>query len=301
MEKGKAVFILNPSSGKELAETYRELCIRVLEEMGYSVEVRATEKEGDATAFAREAARSGHPLVVAMGGDGTVNEAINGLAGEQDRPDFALIPLGTVNDFARALSIPLDPEDAIRGLPEFVARPTDIGLAGDRYFMNILAVGSLAEGVMDVPVGEKTRFGPLAYAAHGLQTLLSDERNQFTITHDGGKWTGQASLVLAALTNSVGGFEKMNAGARTDDGLLHLTVIKQVKLPGLLKMSASLLLGKLQDEGAVENIRTTHARIETDEPLSCNIDGDEGGNTPIAIKVLRRHLRILAPEPTEGE
>ncbi|EMR05017.1 Diacylglycerol kinase [Bhargavaea cecembensis DSE10] len=301
MDREKAVFILNPSSGKEQAETYREQCIRVLQGMGYSVEVRATEKEGDATAFAREAAQSGCLLVVAMGGDGTVNEAINGLAGEEDRPDFALIPLGTVNDFARALSIPMDPEEAIRRLPEYVARPTDIGQAGGHYFMNILAVGSLAEGVMDVPVGEKTRFGPLAYAAHGLQTLLSDEGNRFTITHDGGKWTGQASLVLAALTNSVGGFEKMNPDAATDDGLLHLTVIKNLKLPGLLKMSASLLLGKLQEQGEVEMIRTTRARIETDEPLTCNIDGDEGGTTPIGITVLHRHLRILAPEPTEGE
>ena len=301
MEKGKAVFILNPSSGKELAESYSGQCVQVLEEMGFSVEVRATEKEGDATAFAREAAESGSALVVAMGGDGTVNEAINGLAEEEIRPDFALIPLGTVNDFARALSIPMDPEEAIRRLPEFVARPTDIGLAGGRYFMNVLAAGSLAEGVMDVPAGEKTRFGPLAYAAHGLQTLLADEGNRFTITHDRGKWTGQASLILVALTNSVGGFEKMNPDARTDDGLLHLTVIKHTKLPGFLKMSASLLLGKLEEEGAVEKIRTARVRIETDEPLACNIDGDEGGKTPIGIRVLHRHLRILAPEPTEGE
>lgn len=301
MEKGKAVFILNPSSGKELAESYSGQCVQVLEEMGYSVEVRATEKEGDATAFAREAAESGSALVVAMGGDGTVNEAINGLAEKEIRPDFALIPLGTVNDFARALSIPLDPEESIRRLPEFVARPTDIGLAGGRYFMNVLAAGSLAEGVMDVPAGEKTRFGPLAYAAHGLQTLLADEGNRFTITHDRGKWTGQASLILVALTNSVGGFEKMNPDARTDDGLLHLTVIKHIKLPGFLKMSASLLLGKLEEEGAVEKIRTARVRIETDEPLACNIDGDEGGKTPIGIRVLHRHLRILAPEPTEGE
>lgn len=301
MEKGKAVFILNPSSGKEMAESYRAQGVQVLEEMGYSVEIRATETEGDATAFAREAARSGHALVVAMGGDGTVNEAINGLAGESDRPDFALIPLGTVNDFARALAIPLDPEEAIRRLPGFVARPTDIGQAGSRYFMNVLAAGSLAEGVMDVPAGEKTRFGTLAYAGHGLQTLLTDEGNRFTVTHDSGKWTGQASLILVALTNSVGGFEKMNPDARTDDGMLHLTVIKQSKLPGLLKMSVSLLLGKLQEEGAVEKIRTARVRIETDEPLACNIDGDEGGKTPIGIRVLPRHLNILAPEPTEGE
>lgn len=301
MEKQEAVFILNPSSGKEEAESYRELCIEVLEEIGYSVTVRATEKQGDASDFARDAARAGCPLVVAMGGDGTVNEAVNGLAGEERRPDFAFIPLGTVNDFARALSIPLDPEEAIRGLPDFVGRPTDIGLAGDHYFMNILAVGSLAEGVMDVPVEEKTKFGPLAYAAHGLQKLITDDGNRFTITHDSGTWTGQASLVLAALTNSTGGFEKMNPDAKTDDGLLHLTVIKQTKLPSLLKMSAALLLGKLQEDGAVETLRTTRAKIETDEPIACNIDGDERGTTPVSIEVLRGHLNILAPEITEGE
>ncbi|SIT89463.1 diacylglycerol/lipid kinase family protein [Edaphobacillus lindanitolerans] len=299
MGKQQAVLILNPSSGKEKAGGIREPLERAIGRAGYAVRVCLTEKAGDAERFALQAARDGASLIVAAGGDGTVNEAVNGIAGLPERPLFAFIPLGTVNDFARALGIPLDADEAIRAFPDFVPRATDIGMAGDRYFMNIIAVGALAEGVAGVPVEQKSAFGPLAYAVHGARALLEDDGNELTLDHDHGRWAGEAALLLIALTNSTGGFERMTPEAETDDGLLHVTVIKSTKLPNLVRLSAALLFGKLQEAGAVETIRTQRIRVTSASRLVCNIDGDECGATPLEVSVLPGHLRVLAPGKTE--
>lgn len=299
MKERQAVFILNPSSGKERAEDIREAAEEAIVRAGYEVTTRLTEKGGDAERFAREAAVRGAALVAVAGGDGTVNEAVNGLAGLPQRPLFTFFPLGTVNDFARALRIPLDPAEAIGAFPEFVPHPTDIGRAAGRYFMNIIAIGSLAEGVAAVPVEQKSAFGTLAYIVHGARALFSAEGNEITLVHDHGKWTGNTSLLLIALTNSTGGFERMNPGAETDDGLLHVTVIKSTALPNLVRMSAALLLGKLQEEGAVETFRTRSLTVSSSRSLVCNIDGDECGVTPLEVSVLPGHLSILAPAEKE--
>ncbi|EFR94602.1 diacylglycerol kinase domain-containing protein, partial [Listeria innocua FSL J1-023] len=111
---GKALLIVNPSSGKEKGKTYQGKTEEVLKKRYDEVEVRLTEKAGDATEFASWASEQGFDAVIAMGGDGTLNETINGLAIHEKRPDFGFIPLGTVNDLARSVGIPLKPEKAIQ-------------------------------------------------------------------------------------------------------------------------------------------------------------------------------------------
>ncbi|MFD1863706.1 diacylglycerol/lipid kinase family protein [Planococcus chinensis] len=291
----KAMFILNPSSGKEEASDYREQVEETLAEMGYSVDTRETEKQGDATQFAREACEQRYDFVVAMGGDGTINEAVSGLAEQEHQPLFSLVPLGTVNDFARALKISLDPEEAIAGMKTGSEKRVDIAKVGDHYFMNILALGQVAESTYEVTPEQKTKLGAFAYFIEGLKAITSDAEEYFTITHDHGTWEGEAKLVLVALTNSVGGFEKLAPEALTDDGLLHLYIIKNAALPAFIRIAGAMLVGKLEKDPAVEVIHTTKVSIGTNEPLSCNIDGDEGCATPFLVEVLPRHIRALVP------
>lgn len=110
----KAVLIVNPSSGGEKAKEFETLAEEKLKQLFDEVVVKQTEKGGDAEQFAREAAESHFDSVFVMGGDGTVNEGISGLAEQAYRPKFGFFPLGTVNDLARALNLPMDPEEAIQ-------------------------------------------------------------------------------------------------------------------------------------------------------------------------------------------
>ncbi|MCP4123077.1 MAG: acylglycerol kinase family protein, partial [Bacteroidetes bacterium] len=114
----KAVVIVNPTSGKEKGEEFGPLAQKELEKLYDEVELRWTEAEGDATQFAREACRSHVDAIYALGGDGTVNECVNGIAPEDNRPPFGFIPLGTVNDLGRVLDIPMDEKKAVEGLTD---------------------------------------------------------------------------------------------------------------------------------------------------------------------------------------
>ncbi|HSP22903.1 MAG TPA: diacylglycerol kinase family protein [Planococcus sp. (in: firmicutes)] len=291
----KAMFILNPSSGKEKAKDYAHQVEKTLEEMGYSVDTRETQKAKDATEFAAEACEKEYDFVVAMGGDGTINEVVSGLAEQEHHPLFSLIPLGTVNDFARALNISLDPPEAIEALKTGSEKWVDIAKVGDHYFMNILALGQVAESTYEVSPEQKTKLGAFAYFIEGLKAITKDTEQHFMIEHDQGAFEGEAKLVLVALTNSVGGFEKLAPEALTDDGLLHLYIIKNAALPAFIRIAGNMMTGKLDNDPAVEVIKTTKVSIRTNEPLYCNIDGDEGCATPFVIEVLPRHIRALVP------
>ncbi|AJD90103.1 diacylglycerol kinase [Jeotgalibacillus malaysiensis] len=291
----KAMLILNPSSGKEEALDHKESVLEVLKEMNYDITLKETEKEDDATRFAEEACRERYDLVVSMGGDGTLNETITGLAKQEYQPALGIVPLGTVNDFARALNISMDAEEAIQQLKTAETKRVDIGRINDRYFMNIIALGGIAEATFGVSVEQKTKLGPLAYMIEGFKTIREKEPFEADITYDGQKWEGSALLFLMALTNSVGGFEKLAPDAEVNDGHLHCFVIKDVPLYKLISIMTALLKGELEEDENVAYFKAKEVHVNSDKDLISNVDGDEGAHVPLTVEVLSRHIPILCP------
>ncbi|MBM7579500.1 diacylglycerol/lipid kinase family protein [Jeotgalibacillus terrae] len=297
----KAMLILNPSSGKEEALDHKESVLTVLKEMDYEVTLKETEKEDDATRFAEQACQEQYDTVVSMGGDGTLNETITGLVGQDYQPSLGIVPLGTVNDFARALNISMDPEEAIQQLKTAETKRVDIGRINDKYFMNIIALGGIAEATFGVSVEQKTKLGPLAYMIEGFKTIKEKEPFAADITYDGVKWEGNALLFLMALTNSVGGFEKLAPDAEVNDGHLHCFVIKDVPLFKLISIMTALLKGELEEDENVEYFKAKEVHVNSDTDLISNVDGDEGAHVPLTVEVLSRHIPILCPVETENE
>ncbi|GAM12985.1 diacylglycerol/lipid kinase family protein [Mesobacillus selenatarsenatis] len=295
----KAMIILNPSSGKEKAPDYAEKIEETLREKYDEIDIRKTEKEGDAAAFATEACIALYDAVIAMGGDGTINEAINGLAEQAHRPALGIIPLGTVNDFARALNIPLDPYAAISILDEQYLQPVDIGKINEHYFANVIAVGAIAEASYSVSPELKTRLGSLAYFMEGAKSFLNGEAIDISVEHDNGKWEGQTFLLLAALTNSVGGFDALAPEASVNDGKFHAFIIKKMSVPKIAALIPSLMKGELQESEEVEYIRTSFLKVTSDKQHVVNIDGEEGEPLPFNARVLPGHLDVFVPLKSE--
>lgn len=296
----RAMLIYNPSAGREEANEFKNRAVEVLINLGYEVIVKETQKQDDATHFAEKACIEKMDFLLAMGGDGTISEVVNGIAEKENRPLFSFVPLGTVNDFARALGIPLEPDIAIEALKMTNTEYVDVGRIGDKYFVNIVAVGDIASSVAETPVEQKTRYGSLAYLMAGAKALIANEEVEMTITHDHGSWKGTSILVLVALTNSVGGFENLVKSAKIDDGKMHVFIIKQAGLAAIARMGTKLVLGTLGEDEGVETFTTKHLRIESDRPLFCNVDGDQGDCTPLDIHILPRHLEMLLPKNTEN-
>lgn len=289
------MLIVNPSSGKELGEQHATHAEEVLRERYGHVDVRFTEKEQDATNFAREAAQKHYQAVIAMGGDGTLNEAVTGLAEATYRPDFGIIPLGTVNDLARALGVPSDPKQAIEALRDAESTPMDIGKYENGYFMNVIAIGLIAEAVDEVSVEEKTKWGPFAYLIEGVKAFREHSPYELALDSTDGQFNGEAYLVVIALTNSVGGFENFEPDARLNDGLLHVYIFEELGLKDALQLTPALFTGKLKETDSVTSFCTKRVKVTSPKALPVNADGDTGGTLPLTFEVLPSHLNVLKP------
>lgn len=300
MKMSEALLIVNPSSGNEQAKELSEAVEEKLTKVYDKVIVKFTEKAGDATEFAEKAAQDRVTAVFVMGGDGTVNEGINGLAEQEYRPDFSFIPLGTVNDLARALKIPMDPEEAIAGLDSLEKKKLDIGKINDHYFANVVALGTIPKAVQEVDVEQKTKLGPLAYFLEGMKALSNNEAYTFELNLDEKKISQESILVIIALTNSVGGFESLLPNASIDDGYLHLLALKGKTIVDKLKVIPKIFTAEAPDDEKIiyRKFKTGTIQVKEANELVANVDGDEGDSLPLTLQVLPQHLTVLVPKKT---
>lgn len=291
------MLIVNPTAGRERASYFKDDFKATLESMFGYVELRETRKAGDATDWAKEACVNGFDSVFCMGGDGTLNETINGLAQANTPINFGFVPLGTVNDLARALQIPLQPEQAIAMLKHSKTVSVDIGKANDRYFVNTVAAGILPDAVGHVSIEQKTRLGVLAYFLTGFKTLQSNKEFLFKIESDKGTFIRRSPLIAAMLTNSIGSFRNVAPNAKVNDGKIWLAIFKKLTPIDLLKVTPELLAGSpLSTEYVyLETIEHAKITIMTDDNLLTNVDGDEGPSFPLELNVLPSFLTVYVP------
>lgn len=290
----KAVLIINPSSGNEEAKNYETQAREKLAQFFDEVEVKETAEGGDATKFARKAAEEKVDSVFAMGGDGTVNEAISGLAEQSYRPTFGFFPLGTVNDLARSLNISMDPQEAIESFDIEQKTSLDIGKVNDDYFMNIVSVGSIPEAISDVDVEEKTKFGKLAYFVNGVKEVFNDENYHFTLEIDGERTEIESSAIVIVLTRTIGGFTHIVPEAKNNDGNLYLLYLKDQSITDRLKSVPDIIKGVDQSTDSIGYTPFKEGRLTVKEEaeLRPSVDGDEGPELPLTIKVLPQHLDV---------
>src|SRR5699024_706196 len=192
----------------------------------------------DAADAAKYAVDRKFDLVVAAGGDGTINEVLHGMAEQDYRPQLAILPVGTTNDFARALGIPRDVQKAVDVILEHNIRKLDIGKVNDQYFMNIAGAGKLTELTYEVPSKLKTMLGQLAYYLKGIEMLPSLKPIKVQIEYDGNMFEDEIMLFLVSNTNSVGGFEKIAPTAKMDDGYFDLVILKKTNLAEFIRIAS---------------------------------------------------------------
>ena len=286
----RARLIYNPTSGQEIIKKNIAEVLDVLEDVGYETSAyQTTPAPLSAQNEAERAAKAGFDLIVAAGGDGTINEVVNGVAPLENRPKLAFIPTGTTNDYARALRI-IEKDQTIK---------MDIGQAyGKKYFINIAAAGTLTELTYSVPSEVKSRLGYLAYVAKGAEMLPKSKLRKVHIEHDHGVFEGKVSLIFAALTNSIGGFEKLAPDTVLDDGNFTLILVKTARLFDMLALMIQAINGGQHVTDAnVEYLKTSKLKLEVLDkkaPFMLNLDGEYGGDTPVELEVLHNHLEFFA-------
>ncbi|MBB5888035.1 diacylglycerol kinase [Lactovum miscens] len=292
----KARLIYNPTSGQELIKKSIADILNELESYGYETSAFATTAEKDsARNEAERASKADYDLIVAAGGDGTLNEVVNGMMTvyRSKRPKFALIPAGTTNDFARALKIPSNkPLEAIKIVGKKQTLGIDVGKKDDQtHFINIAAAGALTELTFSVPSQLKTTFGYLAYIQKGAELLPRVKKHLVRITYDGNVIEEEISMFFCGLTNSVGGFENIAPDAQINDGLFTLILVKTdnfFELIALLAIVASGSGNHVNDVN-VTYLKATNVKVEplTDDKWMLNLDGEYGGEAPVEFVNLK--------------
>ena len=310
MEKRKrARLIYNPTSGQEIMKKNVAEVLDILESYGYETSAfQTTPAKDSAKSEATRAAKAGFDLVIAAGGDGTINEVVNGIAPLRKRPKMAIIPTGTTNDYARALKVPRgNPVEAAKLIGKNQTILMDIGLAKTKkdgqdfqsYFINIAAAGTLTELTYSVPSQLKTTFGYLAYVVKGAELLPQVKFRPVRVKHDKGVFEGKVSMIFVALTNSIGGFEQIVPDAKLDDGKFTLIMVKTGNLFEILHLLHLVLDGgKHIEHKHVEYLKTKKLSIEAAEGstdrLLLNLDGEYGEDAPVKLLNLANHIEFFA-------
>jgi diacylglycerol kinase (ATP) len=267
--------IFNPAAGKGSAVRLRKIIyelIRIRESDFVWVE---TDAPGSAAAIARAATS---PVVVAIGGDGTIHEVVNGIRGSEKL--LGIVPCGSGNDFIKNLGIPRKTQDALDHLFVCSAAKVDLGRvkvdemeSSISYFMNGLGVG------FDAEVAERTRTirylsGTLLYAAAVIPTLGSYKAPEFELTIDGTRTVTRNLLIAIGNGVCAGGGFYLTPDARIDDGLLDVCSIREKSMPGILRLMPSVMRGEHKN---IEGVMLQQAKsicIESSRPVAVHADGE---------------------------
>ncbi|MBL0385831.1 diacylglycerol kinase [Tumebacillus sp. ITR2] len=293
----RARLIYNPSAGKEALLHSVPHILDYLEQGGLEVSTSMTHGPNDGVAAAKQACEEGFDLVIAAGGDGTINEVINGLSQMEKRPTLGILPGGTTNDLARALRLPRDLRSACEIILQGHRVPLDVGRVGDGFFINIAGCGRLTEITYEVPSKLKTHLGQLAYYVKGLEKLPFLKPIEIDIDSPDFAYEGKAMLCLIANSNSIGGFEKLAPNASLHDGVFDVIIVKPCKMPELIRLATLALRGEHLNSDRVIYFHTDRLTVSSPEEVELNLDGEYGGPLPQEFACLKHHLEVLVAKP----
>lgn len=291
-----ARIIYNPTSGREIFKKSLSEVLERFEVNGYITSTHATTAAGDATRAAQKACKMKFDLIIAAGGDGTVNEVVNGMAGFDERPALGIIPMGTVNDFANALHIPANLMEAVDTIIHGQGARIDIGLMNSKYFINIAGGGKITEVSYEAPSKLKAIIGPLAYYVKGIEMLPQIRSSNVRIEYDDNVFEGKVMLFLLGLTNSIGGFDKLVTDAKLNDGKFTLIIVEEASLTEIGHIMTLATRGEHLKHPKVHLFKAEEIDISSFEEVQLNLDGEFGGILPAHFINLKQHLEIRVPE-----
>jgi YegS/Rv2252/BmrU family lipid kinase len=296
--------VLNPVSGGGRARRHREDIEAALRDHGVDHALHVSEHAGHAIALAREGARAGYRRFIAVGGDGTLNELLNGVLGAgvafSEPPVFALVPVGRGDDWARTFRIPRPAGEAAALIGRGRTVLQDIGVAAfehagpdsKRHFINVAGAGFDAYVVAQT---QALRLGPLTYLAGLLRGFMTFRAPQMKVTVASDTRQEPLFLAFAAIGRYCGGGMHVAPGASPDDGLFDVVTVGAVGKAELLMNLRRLFDGTLPEYHKVSVVRAASVRVESEPPAQVQADGELLGSTPVSFSVLPRAVRVIVP------
>jgi len=298
----RARLIHNPTAGPRDVQRSLKRVRSFLKRRGWSVEYQVTEKSGDTTRLSRAAAQEGYDVVIVAGGDGTVNEAVNGLAGT--RTALGVLPVGTGNMWAKQLGVPtytltnpLRLFEAAAGLAEGTIRRIDVGRVNDRHFLCWAGIGLDAQVTAELEPRQRhtKRLGALPYAIAAILVARDFKGVRTRVFLDGKIVRGRTLLVLVSNIQQYIGTLRVAPEARIDDGLLDVFVFKGLGFPYAVRHLMKIISQRLLQDPRVVHRQARKVEVWTEWATPVQVDGDPIGTTPVTLRAVPLALRVLVP------
>ena len=297
----KAKFIINPSSGKQnfLKSIESIVGCLVLNQVVDHIDVVYTKKVGDALEEARKIRKGEYDFVVSVGGDGTLNDVVNGLLEGGSETPLAVLSMGTANDFAQYAKPPQTQEAFCRMIMEFKIRKIDVGKINDRYFINRVSGGFGANVNDKVSQESKAVLGKLAYYMEGALDFSKKGMETVRIRLDSKQFQGERDVLSFIVLNTCAGFGIYQGMPDKDmqDGVLDVLIVKKMALGQVSTLGLRALTRKMTNHPKVKHFQTKRIRIESasKEDVSVDFDGQTFGNLPIDLSIVPGALKLIVP------
>jgi YegS/Rv2252/BmrU family lipid kinase len=294
-DRKEALVIVNPAAHNAPKEKHLEKARLWLREQQWEVRWERTEAPGDATRMAAKAAQDGVPLLWVCGGDGTLNEAVNGLVGTETA--LAVIPAGTVNLWARELKIPKkNPLKAVQLAVEGERRLIDVGRAGERHFLCMASYGIDAAVTANVSHRLKGRLGAAAYAVASLREALRYRGTEVRMRLDGGeKLSVKALMLIAANARQYAGLTQITPEAVIDDGMLDIRIFLGQGRLAITTHALRTLFRMHRRSKQVLYRRSRSLELMSETSLPLQLDGDFVEGSANQVTVVPRALWVAVP------
>lgn len=293
----KIKVIVNPSSGREVIQKRLDyLCNRLLDE-GYIIGKYNTEKKHDAMNETIKTCKEDWDLIIACGGDGTVNEVAAGIGKSENKLPVAILAAGTVNDFATHVNLPTDMDDFVEMIKNEKVLDVDLGKVNNNFFVNVAACGILTDIGFKVQPEAKAVFGRMAYYVEGVKEIPRNGIKPIKVKFESEEYEAEEEIMLFIVSNSasIGGFKKLAPDASVSDGYLDVLIIKKSEVPDLAHIFVNIFKGEHINHPNVSYFKTKSLKVSTEEDLSIDIDGEYGGELPAEFEVRPKGLKILVP------
>lgn len=289
----KLLFIINPKAGLKKNKHYIDDAVETFENAGYKVGIKYTKKRADGTNIARECG-SQVDLVVCMGGDGTLNEVMQGMIESNATTPLGYIPAGSTNDFANSLGLKTNPKEQAEFIITHEARPLDLGLFNGRYFVYTASAGIFTKTSYATPQDLKNKLGHFAYILTGAKELLHIRRLKLKIELNDQIIEGK--YIFAAINNAtkIGGVMKLDESVvRFNDGVFELMLVEFPKGPVEFGRIVWRVLTR-KFTGEITFIQIDSAKITAEKDIDWSLDGEkEKGKEKVDFKVVHDAINFI--------
>ena len=295
MEPKKLLMIVNPKAGRHKARGPLFDAAAVFSQGGYLLSIHNTTAQPGDAAAAAEAAGGVYDAVAAVGGDGTLNEVVNGLMRLEHPPLLGYLPQGSTNDFASSLRLPGKPAEAAAAMLSGTPRRLDVGCWNDRYFVYVASFGAFTRSSYTASQAAKNALGHFAYILEGMKDLNSLRPYRVKLTADGEVLDGEYLFGAVCNSTSIGGLMKLEEERVVlDDGKFELLLIPNPRTPADLQNLAVALLNQQYDSEGLVFRHAASIHLETEEKLPWSLDGEYAPSLPaVDIENRCRALEML--------